>query len=122
MIISVLLVFTFFPLLIALIGFFLKLSHAVEDETLFYYIAGLIIVAVALFSFSSGIEYETGANSSVVGNLTTYTYNYTKADLQTSGLVSLSLLVLGIFLIIAGYNINNHRKKEKIENEGESAW
>lgn len=122
MIISILLVFTFFPMLLAAIGFFLKLAGTIEEETVFYYIAGILLICVSLFSFTSGIEYETGANSTVTGNITKYVYNYTKADLQTSSLISLCLLVIGMFLVISAYNLKKNRRKREIEDEGDSSW
>ena len=122
MIIPLLLIFTAFPLLIAAIGFFLKISKAIETETVFYYLSGVMLSIIAITSFASGIQYETGANSTVIGNNTIYTYSYTNADLQSTTLVSLSLLACGLFLIITGYTENKNRKKAKIEDEGDSSW
>ena len=122
MIIPLLLIFTAFPLLIATIGFFLKISGAIESETVFYYLSGVMLSIIAITSFASGIQYETGANSTVNGNITVYTYSYTDADLQSTTLVSLSLLACGFFLIITGYRENKRRKKAKIEDEGDSSW
>jgi len=122
MIIPLLLTFTGFALSIAIIGFFLKLSGAIEEETLFYYLSGLMLTIVALLSFGSGIQYETGANSTTVGVNTNYVYTYSNADLRSTSIVSLSLLTTGIFLMISGYTINTHRKKQKTEEEGGSSW
>ena len=122
MIIPLLITFTLFTLSIAIIGFFLKLSGAIEEETLFYYLSGLMLCIISIGSFGSGIQYETGANSTIVGNTTSYHYTYTDADSTSTTITSLSLLTVGLFLMISGYSINTNRKKQKIEEEGHSSW
>ena len=123
MIIPLLIVFTIFPLLIAGLGFLLKLNGTIEDETVFYLVSGILLTILAIFSFGSGIEYQTGAVHSVSSlNETTTTYVYTPAPIISTSIVSLSLLTTGIFLIIASYTIKEQRNKLKIDDEGSSSW
>jgi len=118
MIIPILLIFTLFPLILAAVGFFLKLGNFIEDETMFYFIAGIILCIFSLVTWSSGIQYQTGTET--IGNITNF--EYSSVDGYSVGFVGLSMLVTGLFLIIATFSLGRQRKEAREEDEGKSSY
>jgi NADH:ubiquinone oxidoreductase subunit 4 (subunit M) len=122
MILNLLWVLTAFPFILAALGFFLKLSGTIEDETVFYLISGILLALLSIITLTSGIQYETGHNTTVTGVGSTTTYNYLSVDGFSLPIISLSLLAISMFFIIATAKIKKKRQKEETDEYGKSSW
>ena len=122
MIINLIWIILAFSFILSAIGFFLKLSGTVEDETVFYMVSGIFLALLSVLIFSTGVQYDTGRNTTVTVFGSTTVYNYSSMTNPSLSIIALSVMTMAIFLILTTSRIRKNREKNKTDIEGKSSW